>query len=410
MNLEGARCVRLRAAGGCGPGRCRAVACRRRWRFRSSSGARSGPRRFDRAVAVGGEQCQDLLLAGVADQDDAAGLVAERAVPDAGDARRPHADRCAVAGHGGAAPLCGGGDLGGGAEPVALAPGAAAFAGARRRGRVQRGVGGQPGGDRGAGHQQRLAVVGGVPDGMHASVGKFLGQQQISSPASCTGDAVPLPRQSRNSTGRDTGWQQNGNSTTMLSDDPPVAAAQRVRVLRGAVMGPEHGVHLATPAAKQGVVDDDLDRRALGQQPGHDQPRQGEPEPIGVPAMRREESAARVERHDRRHPGRREHADHGAAGGLRHQPAGQQHEQREGRSRGETPGATPPVGHATWRVGSDPEASAEPRISVELSSNRRCFVMLTAGSRRHADHATNTSHTTRATQDKLRNSRLVWLL
>ena len=30
--------------------------------------------------------------------------------------------------------------------------------------------------------------------------------------------------------------------------------------------------------------------------------------------------------------------------------------------------------------------------------------MLTAGSRRHADHATNTSHTTRATQDKLRNS------
>ena len=31
--------------------------------------------------------------------------------------------------------------------------------------------------------------------------------------------------------------------------------------------------------------------------------------------------------------------------------------------------------------------------------------MLTAGSRRHADHATNTSHTTRATQDKLRNSR-----
>jgi len=39
----------------------------------------------------------------------------------------------------------------------------------------------------------------------------------ISSPASCTGDAVPLPAQSRNSTGRDTGWQQNGNSTTMLS-------------------------------------------------------------------------------------------------------------------------------------------------------------------------------------------------
>ena len=31
--------------------------------------------------------------------------------------------------------------------------------------------------------------------------------------------------------------------------------------------------------------------------------------------------------------------------------------------------------------------------------------MLTAGSRRHADHATNTSHITRATQDKLRNSR-----
>jgi len=167
---------------------------------------------------------------------------------------------------------------------------------------------------------------------MHAPVGKFLGQQHDQLAGQLHGGrgalAGPEPQQHRQGY-RMAAERQLDNDA---EHDPPVATAQRVRVLRGAVMRPEHGVHLATPAGKQGVVDDDLDRRALGQQPRHDQPRQGEPEPIGVPAMRREESAARVERHDRRHPGRREHPDHGPAGGLRHQPAGQQHEHREGRS------------------------------------------------------------------------------
>ena len=188
--------------------------------------------------------------------------------------------------------------------------------------------------------------------------------------------------------------------------DPPVAAAQRVRVLRGAVMGPEHGVHLATPAAKQGVVDDDLDRRALGQQPRHDQPCQGEPEPIGVPAMRREESAARVERHDRRHPGRREHPDTVRRAVCATSPlANSMNIAKVDPRRNAGRNASSRPRHVAGRV--KPRSMAEPRISVELSSNRRCFVMLTAGSRRHADHATNTSHITRATQDKLRNSRLM---
>lgn len=38
---------------------------------------------------------------------------------------------------------------------------------------------------------------------------------EISSPASRTGESVPLPRHSRNSTGRHTGRLQNGNSTTI---------------------------------------------------------------------------------------------------------------------------------------------------------------------------------------------------
>ena len=34
-------------------------------------------------------------------------------------------------------------------------------------------------------------------------------------PASSTGEAVPLPAQSRNRIGRHTGWQQNGSRTTI---------------------------------------------------------------------------------------------------------------------------------------------------------------------------------------------------
>ena len=51
--------------------------------------------------------------------------------------------------------------------------------------------------------------------------------------------------------------------------------------------------------------------------------------------------------------------------------------------------------------GSGTEASAELHLGVELSLNRRCFVILTARSRQHADHATRI---TDATQVKLRNS------
>ena len=54
---------------------------------------------FDAVAAVGGEQCQDLVAAGVADQHDAAGLGAERAVPEGGglgDRRRCRGGRSAT--------------------------------------------------------------------------------------------------------------------------------------------------------------------------------------------------------------------------------------------------------------------------------------------------------------------------
>jgi hypothetical protein len=114
-------------------------------------------------------------------------------------------------------------------------------------------------------------------------------------------------------------------------DDPPVAAPERVGVLRGTVVGPVRAEHPPAPAAEQGVVDDHLDRRVRVEQPGHDQPRQRQAEPIGIPGMRREKPTARVERHHRRHARPGEHADHRAPGRTRDQAGGQQLEQRERR-------------------------------------------------------------------------------
>ena len=80
---------------------------------------------LDGAVEVGGEDRQDLRVAGVVDQHDAAGLVAERAVPEGGDLDDLDGVAAAVAGHRDPPPAGGGGELGGGAQPVALQPGAA---------------------------------------------------------------------------------------------------------------------------------------------------------------------------------------------------------------------------------------------------------------------------------------------
>ena len=52
---------------------------------------------------------------------------------------------------------------------------------------------------------------------------------------------------------------------------------------------------------------------------------------------------------------------------------------------GETRDETSPTEHATKRVGSGPEASAELHLGVDNSDNRRCFVTLTTRSRRHAE-------------------------
>ena len=112
-------------------------------------------------------------------------------------------------------------------------------------------------------------------------------------------------------------------------DDPPVAAAERVGVLRGAVVGPERADHLRPPPAKQRGVDHHVDHRIGGEQPGHDQPGQRQPEPVDVEGMVGEEPAHRVERHHRGHPSPGEHADHGATRGLCDQSGGQQSEQRE---------------------------------------------------------------------------------
>ncbi len=110
-------------------------------------------------------------------------------------------------------------------------------------------------------------------------------------------------------------------------DDPPVAAPERVGVLRGTVVGPVRAEHPPAPAAEQGVVDDHLDRRVRVEQPGHDQPRQRQAEPIGIPGMRRD-AWTRAGRRRREANGRRASRHHRRFGALhqrRHPRAGRRY-------------------------------------------------------------------------------------
>jgi len=79
---------------------------------------------------VGSEDRHDLFTTGLADEDGAAFGVAERTVPDRIDDGDLNGVAAAVARDRGLPPGRGRGDLGRGAEPVALQPGSAAFAGA----------------------------------------------------------------------------------------------------------------------------------------------------------------------------------------------------------------------------------------------------------------------------------------
>ncbi len=58
-------------------------------------------------------------------------------------------------------------------------------------------------------------MVGVVTDDVDTVIWKRWARTEISSPARRTGEAVPLPRQSRNSTGRHSGCEQNGTVTMM---------------------------------------------------------------------------------------------------------------------------------------------------------------------------------------------------
>lgn len=115
------------------------------------------------------------------------------------------------------------------------------------------------------------------------------------------------------------------------SDHPPVAPTEFGRSLRGAVVSPKRVVDLFAPAAKQGVIDGDGDRRVGVEQPVDDQPGDRQPELIGVPTVVGEEPACRVKRHQRGHPGSGEHADHGAAHRAGDKSGCQQREQPERR-------------------------------------------------------------------------------
>jgi hypothetical protein len=174
-------------------------------------------------------------------------------------------------------------------------------------------------------------VVGGVAHDVDAAVRKCLRQnrdQLTGQPHRGVGAlAAPEPEQDRQAHRMRAERQQDNDA----QDHPAVAAAERVGVLRGAVVGPERAEDLRPPAPDQGVVDDHLDRRCLAEQPIHDQPGQRQPEPVGIPGVAGKEPARGVKRHHSGGPRPGEHAHHGAARGLRDQTGGQQHEHRERR-------------------------------------------------------------------------------
>ena len=144
-------------------------------------------------------------------------------------------------------------------------------------------------------------MVGGVADGVDVLVRERFGEHfEHGAVEFGRGGGVlaaPEPKQDRQAH-RVAAERQPHNDP---DDHPPVAATQLGRALRGVVVGPERVVHPLFPAAEQGVVHRDLDRRVRIEQPVDDPPRPREPEPVGVPGVVGEEPARRVERHHRGH-------------------------------------------------------------------------------------------------------------
>src|SRR6266702_3876647 len=145
--------------------------------------------------------------------------------------------------------------------------------------------------------------------------------------ASSAWEAVPLPRQSRNSTGSATGDEQNGSRTT-------IAAITHVFpnvILFPPCADPSYA-HRAcatflAPPLEERPVHRDRDRPAAGAQVLDDQAGHRHAQVIGVPRRVREEPARPPEPPG--HPRRRGHRHHRAPAGQDH-PARQRDEQRMG--------------------------------------------------------------------------------
>ena len=299
-------------------------------------------------------------------------------------------------------PRRGGGDLGGCAQPFAFQP--------RRRPRlpVRGGAGayraallGNRVGDRGTLRQQRPTVVGGVADDVDAAVGKLVGQQrdQLSGqPHRGVGAlAAPQPQQHRQAHRVRAERQPHHDPR----DNPPIAAAERVRVLRGNRRGSRTRRTPSAPTAGSGCRRpprrSPRARRAAG-------PRSAEPASArsGRRPTRGGRRAHRVKRHHRGHPRPGQHAHHGAPPGLRHQAGSQQREHRE---RAAAPEAGPEcLQQRTPRVGyGQPlEASADNSNPSNLCSHRRCFVTSTPGLWRRAGTLTGTTGLTSPTRQPSR--------
>jgi hypothetical protein len=153
--------------------------------------------------------------------------------------------------------------------------------------------------------------------------------------ARSTTDAVPFPFHRRTSTGQGDGACEEGQVHDQGQDHPAVAEGQLVLAWCGAVVDPSRVVDLLAPAAVRGVIDGQVQRRALGKQPGDEQPGQGQADLIGVPARTGEEVVGPVARPHPFQTRASEHPGDGPGPGLRDQSAGQGGEGAVGRH-GET--------------------------------------------------------------------------
>jgi hypothetical protein len=167
-------------------------------------------------------------------------------------------------------------------------------------------------------------VVGGVGHQVDGPLGKRAGQQPDQGAGQLDrggGLAAPQPKQHRQA-GRPAAKRQRDDDP----DDHPVVPAGSHLPGLGGVVGPERAVDACAAAAKQAVVDGQVQVGPRRHQGRDDQPGHRQAQLVGRPGVGGEEPVGPVVADHGLHPGTGQHAGDGAQPGLGDRPDRQQAE------------------------------------------------------------------------------------